>query len=105
MGKLNIKITEIDTGNEILNEDTNTIIGGIADDEGNCVALVNVAGNGKSLLGALEANDNAKENVAEQDELKELIAIHRIRKLMDKLPDGLAELLVDDEESEEEADA
>lgn len=53
---LNIKITEIETGREMLNENTNCIIGGFSDSNGIYCALSKIQGNKTSLLGALCGN-------------------------------------------------
>lgn len=56
---LNIRITEIETGREMLNENTNCIIGGCSDGNGIHFAILAIQGNKTSLLGALRENKKA----------------------------------------------
>lgn len=59
--KLNIKITDLESGKELLNRNTNTIIGGCADNEGNCSSIVSMNGARISAIFALRANEKAQE--------------------------------------------
>lgn len=58
---LNIKITDLESGKELLNQNTNTIIGGCADNEGNCSSITSMNGARISILFALHANEKAQE--------------------------------------------
>ena len=59
--KFNIKITDLESGKELLNKNTNTIIGGCADNEGNCCSIVSMNGARISAIFALRANEKAQE--------------------------------------------
>ena len=60
MKTLNIKITNIETGEEIFNEDTNAIICGISDNEGDCAVVSDINGSLKAIVGALDAVNQAE---------------------------------------------
>ena len=60
MKTLNIKITNLETGEELINENTNAIICGIGDNDGECAIISNINGNLKSILGALDSVEKAK---------------------------------------------
>lgn len=80
MKTLNIKITNLETGEEIISADTNAIICGIGDNDGECAVMSNICGNIKAVLGALDAVDKAKEQTIKDNpkldvmtELKKMI--------------------------------
>lgn len=59
MKTLNIKITVLETGEELVNEDTNAIVCGICDNDGNAGVLSNISGNLKAVMGALDSVNKA----------------------------------------------
>ena len=60
MKTLNIKITVLETGEELINEDTNAIICGICDNNGDAAVISNINGNLKSVTGALDSVHKAE---------------------------------------------
>ena len=84
---LNIKITNIETGKEIFNENTNCIIGGCSDCNGNSVAIMNLIGTPSAVISALAANKTARKQ-AEKN--------YPIAALLYKALEPLTELLADD---------
>ena len=70
---LNIKITVIETGEELLNEDTNAIICGIGDNHGDAAVISNINGTLKSIISALDAVKKAeKETIKNNPILKRI---------------------------------
>ncbi|MGN0533005.1 MAG: hypothetical protein ACI4IK_01485 [Eubacterium sp.] len=82
MKKLNIKITEIKTGEELLNENANCILAGIADDDGICNVISVVEGEAYSILCALGALEKAKQKTLEDEEVAKMFAL---KKAIDEL--------------------
>jgi len=70
---LNIKITEIETGKELLNENTNCIIGGLSDNNGDYAGIAEINGNRVSILSTLCANKDAVKYVEKSYPLEALI--------------------------------
>ena len=71
--RLNIKITEIETGKEIFNNDTNCIIGGLSDNNGKSVGIAEINGNNVSVLSALCANEKAVKHIEKSYPLEALV--------------------------------
>lgn len=94
---LNIRITEIETGKELLNENTNCIIGDCSDCNGKYFAMSELHGNKTSLLGALCGNKKAinhiKTNFPLEVEVAEKIVKDESRKISDSDFDRLIEEL------------
>ena len=70
---INIKITDLESGKEILNKNTNTIIGGCADNEGNCCTIVSMNGARISAIFALRANEKAQEQLKHECPIEVLL--------------------------------
>ena len=70
---INIKITDLESGKELLNRNTNTIIGGCADNEGNCSSIVSIDGARISVIFALQANEKAQEQLKHQCPIEVLL--------------------------------
>lgn len=77
MKTLNIKITNIETGEEIISADTNAIICGIGDNDGECAVMSNICGNLKAVLGALDAVEKAKEQTIKDNPKLEMATMLR----------------------------
>ena len=75
MKTLNIKITVLETGKELINEDTNAIICGIGDNDGECAVVSNINGNLKAVLGALDAVEKAKEQTIKDNPKLEFVTM------------------------------
>ena len=72
---LNIKITVLETGEELINEDTNAIICGIGDNDGEGAVMSNINGNLKAVLGALDAVEKAKEQTIKDNPKLEFVTM------------------------------
>lgn len=70
---INIKITDLESGKELLNRNTNTIIGGCADNEGNCSSIVSMDGARISVIFALRANEKAQEQLKHECPIEVLL--------------------------------
>lgn len=70
---INIKITDLESGKELLNRNTNTIIGGCADNEGNCSGIVSIDGARISVIFALRANKKAQEQLKHECPIEVLL--------------------------------
>lgn len=75
MKTLNIKITVLETGEELINADTNAIICGIGDNDGECAVISNINGNLKAVLGTLEAVEKAKEQTIKDNPKLEFVTM------------------------------
>ena len=71
---INIKITDLESGKELLNRNTNTIIGGCADNEGNCSSIVSMNGARISVIFALRANKKAQEQLKHECPIEVLLS-------------------------------
>lgn len=70
---INIKITDLESGKELLSRNTNTIIGGCADNEGNCSSIVSIDGARISVIFALRANKKAQEQLKHEFPIEVLL--------------------------------
>ena len=70
---INIKITDLESGKELLNKNTNTIIGGCADNEGNCCSITSTNGARISVIYALRAKEKALEQLKHECPIEVLL--------------------------------
>lgn len=70
---INIKITDLESGKEFLNKNTNTIIGGCADNKGNCCSIMSINGARISVIYALRAKEKALEQLKHECPIEVLL--------------------------------